>query len=100
MKNLGTGRVEIFYNGTWGTICDDDWDINDANVVCQELGYDGAKAALKGNQVPNGDGQIWLDDVSCSGSEKSLASCSHPGWGVQNCRHNEDAGVECIVPGK
>ena len=96
----GTGRVEIFYNGQWGTICDDHWDINDAGVVCRQLGYLSAVRALQGSQVPSGTGQIWLDDVTCTGSETSLASCSHGGWGNHNCGHSEDSGVECSSTGK
>ncbi|XP_028416440.1 deleted in malignant brain tumors 1 protein-like [Dendronephthya gigantea] len=92
----GVGRVEIFYNGKWGTICDDQWDIKDAKVVCRQLGYQKALAALQGNLVPSGSGQIWLDDVRCSGKERNLASCSHRGWGIHNCVHNEDAGVKCF----
>ncbi|XP_028395739.1 deleted in malignant brain tumors 1 protein-like [Dendronephthya gigantea] len=92
----GIGRVEIFYSGKWGTICDDEWDINDAQVVCRQLGYQKAFAALPGNLVPSGSGQIWLDNVRCSGNEQNLANCSHRGWGVHDCRHSEDAGVKCI----
>ena len=95
----GTGRVEIFYNGKWGTVCDDAWNLDDAKVVCRQLGFPGAKAALQGRHVPDGTGQIWLDDVSCIGSEQFLGNCSHRGWGSHNCGHNEDAGVRCILPG-
>ena len=95
----GTGRVEIFANGRWGTICDDQWDINDAKVVCRQLGYKNAVRALQGSNVPNGTGQIWLNNVVCNGNERSLATCSHAGWGDHKCSHNEDAGVECSPPG-
>ncbi|CAB4018031.1 deleted in malignant brain tumors 1 -like, partial [Paramuricea clavata] len=92
----GTGRVEVFYNGQWGTICDDYWDINDAMVVCRQIfGLPYAVRALYGYHVPDGTGQIWLDNVRCTGNEKSLINCSHSGWGNHNCRHYQDAGVEC-----
>ena len=99
LSSSGAGRVEVFYNGTWGTICDNDWDINDARVVCRQLGYQDAVRALPGGQVEVGTGQIWLDDVACAGSEKSLAFCFHRGWGSHNCSHGDDAGVECSLPG-
>ena len=96
----GTGRVEIFYQGKWGTVCDDNWDLNDAKVVCRQLGFLGVKSALQGNKVVDGSGQIWLDNVACTGSEQLLTNCSHGGWGIHNCDHGEDAGVECLVSGK
>ena len=91
----GTGRVEVFYRGEWGTICDDYWSINDANVACRELGYAFAVRSLQGSQTPDGTGRIWLDNMYCTGSERSLADCSHGGWGYHDCGHYEDAGVEC-----
>ncbi|CAB4043975.1 immunoglobulin superfamily member 1 isoform X1, partial [Paramuricea clavata] len=91
----GIGRVEVFYNGQWGTICDDGWDLNDAKVACRQLGYKYADRALQGSDVPAGTGQIWLDNVGCTARDQNLISCHHRGWGIHNCRHSEDAGVEC-----
>ena len=93
-RSSGTGRVEVFYNGQWGTICDYNWDINDARVVCRQLGYRTTFRALRGYDVPDGTGKIWLDNVRCTGSEQNLISCSHNGWGSHNCRHYQDAGVQ------
>ncbi|NXR13397.1 MARCO protein, partial [Semnornis frantzii] len=86
------GRVEIFHKGSWGTICDDGWGIQDANVVCRMLGYNSATSAFTATA---GTGQIWLDDVNCSGNEHSIFDCPKLDWGVNNCSHSEDAGVEC-----
>ena len=91
--------MEIFYKGEWGTVCDDGWNLNNAEVVCRQLGYKYTIRALQGSYVPDGSGKIWLDNVACDGTEQNLNSCSHAGWGAHDCFHNEDAGVECSSAG-
>ncbi|XP_048581917.1 deleted in malignant brain tumors 1 protein isoform X4 [Nematostella vectensis] len=89
------GRVEVWYGEEWGTVCDDEWDFNDANVVCKSLGFPAAKVFHRYARYGQGAGRILLDNVECTGSERSVVECPHQGWGVQNCHHSEDAGVEC-----
>ena len=93
------GRVEVLYSGIWGTICSDYWDLPDAEVVCHQLGYDGALRAVRNAAFGQGTGQIWLDDVQCMGNERSISHCNHLGLGAHNCRHNQDAGVVCRPAG-
>ena len=96
------GRVELFHNGKWGTVCDDRWDNRDAAVVCRQLGYQGGQH-FGGAHFGRGSGHIFLDDVNCSGTESRLIDCPlHPPWndpffpfGRNNCNHGEDAGVKC-----
>lgn len=89
------GRVEVYYNGAWGTVCDDGWDINDANVVCRMLGYARAVSAPFGARFGGGSGQILLDDVNCRGTEATLRDCENNGLSQHNCGHSEDAGAVC-----
>ena len=93
--SYNAGRVEVYYNGTWGTVCDDGWYINNARVVCRQLGFRYALNAYQGAHYGQGTGSILLDDVDCLGSESLLISCNHRGAGNHNCDHSEDVSVRC-----
>ncbi|XP_071476516.1 scavenger receptor cysteine-rich domain-containing group B protein-like [Diadema antillarum] len=92
------GRVEVNHGDGWGTVCDDDWDLNDAEVVCNMLGYPGARKWRCCAFYGPGDGTILLDDVRCTGDEPSLLDCQHRPLGEHNCSPSEDAGVVCNPP--
>ena len=107
------GRVEICLNGVRGTVCDDSWGTQDAQVVCRQLGFLGTgeeqssvlsdtvsqffaqtgALAFSNAQYGQGTGAIVADDVQCIGSEDNLQSCTFTT--NHNCGHSEDAGVSC-----
>ena len=89
------GRVEVFLDGMWGTVCDDFWDIREANVVCRQLGFPRALEAVSSAAFGPGVDPILLDNLECKGDEETLAECSHFGVGQHDCGHHEDAGVIC-----
>ena len=102
-SNQHNGRVEIYTNSTgglfnarWGTVCDDEWDFHDARVVCRQLGYPDAVAALRSSQYGEGTLPIILSNVSCAGHESNLTTCKHNGIGVHDCLHSKIAAVECL----
>ncbi|XP_012249478.1 uncharacterized protein LOC100742970 isoform X2 [Bombus impatiens] len=92
------GRVEVRHHGIWGTVCDDDFSIATATVICRSLGYGGPATSKKDGYFGPGEGPIWLDEVFCYGNETQLYRCEHNHWGQHNCNHDEDAGVIC-TPG-
>ena len=88
--------MEVYYNGEWGTVCDDGWDDTDAGVVCRQLGFGSSGRAIGSAGFGQGSGSILLDGVLCNGSELTITSCSHLGINVtRSCSHGEDAGVRC-----
>ena len=94
-NNASEGRVEIYLQGQWGTICDDLWDIREATVVCKQLGFLDAISAVGGAEFGEGSGIIQLDDLNCVGNETALINCSTRTIKEHNCVHSEDAGVKC-----
>ncbi|XP_017726256.1 T-cell differentiation antigen CD6 isoform X3 [Rhinopithecus roxellana] len=88
------GRVEMLEHGKWGSVCDDTWDLEDAHVVCRQLGCGWAVQAVPGLHFTPGRGPIHRDQVNCSGAEAYLWDCpALPGQ--HYCGHKEDAGVVC-----
>ncbi|MEE6483289.1 hypothetical protein FKM82_013495 [Ascaphus truei] len=94
-----TGRLEVYHDGEWGSVCDDDWDRKDAQVVCSELKC-GSSQPYKARSPRFGQatGRIWLDDVQCNGEEESLEKCKHRIWAYNDCTHKEDVSVFCTGP--
>ena len=89
------GRVEVYYNGEWGTVCDNGWDDTDASVVCRQLRYGMTGRAVHNSHFGIGSGPVWLDNALCNGNESSLFNCGISNKDVENCSHAQDAGVIC-----
>ncbi|KAK1784486.1 hypothetical protein P4O66_006622, partial [Electrophorus voltai] len=90
-----SGRLEVYHNAAWGSICDDQWDIRDAEVVCRQLGCGKALRADGSAAFGAGEGVIWLNRVKCRGDEIHLRDCSYSLKNHTDCSHKEDAGVTC-----
>ncbi|XP_049313218.1 uncharacterized protein LOC105232808 isoform X5 [Bactrocera dorsalis] len=90
------GRLEVRYRGEWGTVCDDDFGLKEARVMCNSMGFYGTPTIVK-NKYGSGNGPIWLDQVSCYGNETTLDQCGHFTWGEHNCNHTEDVGLKCTL---
>ena len=92
------GRVEIFYNNAWGSVCSYswEWDIREANVVCKMLGYSFAIRAWGAGQFGEGNGTTSVYIPQCIGTESNITECSQSGWGI-SCSSSmyRDFGAEC-----
>ncbi|NWI11666.1 C163A protein, partial [Crypturellus soui] len=89
------GRVEVKLRGQWGTVADYTWDMEDAEVVCQQLGCGSAKSAHSSTRFGKGNGPVQLVWIDCHGNESALWECTIPGWGPYKGPHDWDAGVIC-----
>lgn len=90
-----SGRVEVFNDNQWGTVCDNGWDHSDAAVICKEMGCEDVFEQRIGGYFSQGSGPVWLSDVQCSYSETTLRHCNLQGWGQNSCGHEKDAAVAC-----
>ena len=92
------GRLEVQINSVWGTVCDDSWDTDDADVACRQFGY--SKAFIADSTTEPGDGlPILFDEVNCNGSESFLWDCANNGIAEHDCRHSEDVFLVCFPDG-
>ncbi|XP_052668007.1 scavenger receptor cysteine-rich type 1 protein M130-like [Harpia harpyja] len=90
------GRVEVKLQGRWGSVGDDNWDMEDAEVVCQQLGCGSATGAyIASRRFGKGDGPISLAVIDCRGDEAALWNCEVRGWGPYAGVHDFDAAVVC-----
>jgi len=88
------GRVEVCHNNEWGTVCDNSWSASDGIVACRQLGLSYVSVTTNA-YYGQGGGKIWLDKVSCTGSESQLTDCTHNEFSSNSCTHHEDAGLVC-----
>ena len=91
------GRLEVEYNGEWGTVCDYNFGRTEADVACHQLGYNGSAAVYTHG---GGSGRVWMREVNCNGMETSLDQCYRRGWAVHYgypCGHSRDVGIICAV---
>ena len=97
--NYGSGRVEVWRFGCWGTVCDEGWDRDDTNVACRQVGFETNKAIpTKGGYFGNvsSDTPIHVLEAKCGrGGDRLLVSCSSFVLADNNCTHSQDAGVFC-----
>ncbi|XP_056408488.1 CD5 antigen-like [Hyla sarda] len=91
-----TGRLEVYHDGQWGSVCDDHWDDRDANVTCSQIRCGPCQPyKRRRKRFGQSHGKIWLDDVECNGDETSLEKCKHRVWSYHDCTHQEDVSVYC-----
>ncbi|XP_036431284.1 deleted in malignant brain tumors 1 protein-like [Colossoma macropomum] len=92
-----SGRVEVLHGETWSTVCDADFDQQDAEVVCQELGCGLPVEVLGAAAFGRGEGQVWSEALQCRGNESQIHFCPTSSSLKHNCSHDSDVGLVCDV---
>ena len=92
-----SGRVELFFNGRWGTVCRNEFNKISGQVICRQLNLGYITRIADPGEFPVGksDQPIWLDEIRCTGNEEWLSACPHSGYGRNGCKHNEDVAIIC-----
>ena len=95
-KSENEGRVEIYYNNTWGTVCGDrHWNQLDSSTVCRQLGYTVAIQNHHSTFFGYLNTPVWMDGVGCNSHDLCLGRCSFSGFGNSRCQHTQDVFVTC-----
>ena len=95
-NSFNEGRVEVNYNGEWGTVCYYGWTYTNTYVVCRQLGLGTYGYYYSSYYFGQGSGPVWLENVKCAGDESTIASCGHLGFNVTSrCTYHEDVGIRC-----
>ncbi|NXM91787.1 DMBT1 protein, partial [Oenanthe oenanthe] len=93
------GRVELLHLDRWARVCGRTWGQREAQVVCRYLGCGTPVAAPPGDAPGDapGDtpGQVWLEQVSCEGTERNLSQCKAGPWQEHTCAQGGVANVTC-----
>ena len=91
-----SGRVEIFFNGYWSTVCSDGWNRAAARTVCNQLGYKRLTNFYmgQGGVFGRGSGPI-LEGVQCSSTGTRISACLPDSPITGGCDHSVDVGVAC-----
>ncbi|XP_049320383.1 scavenger receptor cysteine-rich type 1 protein M130-like, partial [Astyanax mexicanus] len=90
-----SGRVEVFHGASWFTVCDADFDQQDAEVVCRELGCGSPVEVLGAAAFGKGKGQVWSEELQCRGDESEITLCPITSSHKYNCSHGNDVGLVC-----
>ncbi|KAK7107812.1 scavenger receptor cysteine-rich type 1 protein M130-like [Littorina saxatilis] len=101
-SSASEGRVEVYRQGSWGTVCDEDFDDRDAVVVCRMMGFIQKDETVEvqvrsGASYGQGKGHIFYANLECRGTESDLVHCSHKVYDKHTCLHDRDVGVKCVT---
>ncbi|KAK3505626.1 hypothetical protein QTP70_020959, partial [Hemibagrus guttatus] len=91
-----SGRVEVFHGGSWSTVCDADFDQQDAEVVCLEPGCGFPVKVLVSATFGRGESQVWTEELQCRGTESDISFCpTSSSLKHSNCSHDNNVGLIC-----
>uniref|UniRef100_A0A668ARM1 SRCR domain-containing protein n=1 Tax=Myripristis murdjan TaxID=586833 RepID=A0A668ARM1_9TELE len=93
-NSLCSGRVEVKSDQSWSSVCEADFDQQDAEVVCRELGC-GAPSVLQGALYGEGEAPMWTKEFQCEGNESSLLDCGSSGSARNTCSPGKAVGLTC-----
>ena len=95
------GLVQVYYNKTWGWVCPDKWDKQNADVACRMMGFPGSLSSFSDKEKKKKTNlRVWLNNMQCFGNESSLFSCINSGLGDHGCDSKAKAGAICRPKGE